>query len=72
MVRHQHPGPDYDTSHRAILAEQIAIERMMRIAEKGLRTAVAALRHMVGMTREYRACHARHGLEVVTPHDRSN
>ncbi len=30
------------------------------------RTAVRALRHMAGMTREYRACQARHGLEIVT------
>ncbi len=65
MVRHQHPRPDFDTSHRAILAEQIAIERIILIAEKGLRTTVAALRHMVGMTWEYRARQTCHGLEIV-------
>ena len=50
MVRHQAPGPHLDGGGPAILGEQVAIERIVAVAEEGPRAAVAALGDMVGMT----------------------
>ena len=50
MVRHQAPGPHLDPGRAAMLGEQIAIKRIVGIAEEGARTAIAALGDMVRMT----------------------
>jgi hypothetical protein len=47
MVGHQHPGPDLRIGRR-LLGEEVAIERMIRVREKGLAAAVAAPSHMMG------------------------
>jgi hypothetical protein len=48
MVRHQAPGPDLDGT--AMFGEQVAIERIVAVAEEGPRAAVATLGDMIGMT----------------------
>jgi hypothetical protein len=62
VVGHQHPRPDLNARSRAVLAEQVAVQRVICIAEEGLRATIAALRYMVGMPWENRACQASHAL----------
>lgn len=50
VVRHQAPGPDLDIGRAAVLREQVAIERIVAVAEDGPYPAIAALGDMVGMT----------------------
>jgi hypothetical protein len=50
VVRHQAPGPNLDPGRAAILGEQVAIKRIVGLAEEGARTAIAALGDMVRMT----------------------
>ena len=50
VVRHQAPGPHLDLGGTAILGEQVAIKRIVGVAEEGARAAVAALGDMVRMT----------------------
>jgi len=59
MIGHQHP--DLDPGERTLRGEQIAVERIIRIAEEGLRTAISPLRHMMREAGEYRARQASHG-----------
>ena len=61
MVRHQWPGSDIDLGLRPMVCEQITVERIIYIAEKGLHVVVAALRHGVRVPRKYCACQASHG-----------
>ena len=72
MVRHQDPGPDLDARRRAMLAEQMAIERAIIVLEKGLRRTVAALGYVVGMPREDRPYQPRHGLEALQVCEKGN
>src|SRR5258705_381182 len=50
VVRHQAPGPNLDPGAAAILGEQVAIKRIIIIAEEGPRAAIATLRDMMRMT----------------------
>jgi uncharacterized protein with ACT and thioredoxin-like domain len=50
VVRHQAPGPHLDTGRTAMGGEQVAIERIVIVAEEGLRAAVATLGDMMRMT----------------------
>ena len=50
MVRHQAPGPHLDGGAAALLGEQVALERIVAVAEEGPRAAIAARGDMVGMT----------------------
>jgi len=43
MVWHEHPCPGRSICGSAVFREQVAIERVINIAEEGLRLAVAAL-----------------------------
>ena len=47
MVGHQAPGPHLDLGRAAVLRQQIAVERVILVAEKGARAAVAALGDMM-------------------------
>lgn len=49
VVRHQTPGPHLDAGRAAMGGEQIAIKRIVSVAEEGLRAAVAALDHVMRM-----------------------
>jgi len=61
MVRHQHPGPDLDLSRAAGYRQEIAIERIVGIAEEGLRPPVATLRHVMRQAGDDETGEARHG-----------
>ena len=50
VVRHQAPGPHLDAGSAAIFGEQVAIKRIVAVAEEGPRAAVAALRDVVRVT----------------------
>ena len=50
VVRHQAPGPHLDIRGAAILGEQVAIKRIIIVAEEGPRAAVATLGDVVRMT----------------------
>ena len=47
MVGHQAPSPYFDIGLAAVLRQQIAVERVILVAEEGARAAVAALGDMV-------------------------
>ena len=47
MVGHQAPGPHRDVRGARMLAEQVAIERIVGVGEKRPRAAVAALGHVM-------------------------
>src|SRR4051794_30783969 len=47
MVRHQASGPHRDIGGAAMLGEQVAIERIVVVAEEGPRATVAALGDVV-------------------------
>ena len=49
MVRHQAPRPDLDLGAAAVRREQVAIKRIILIAEESSRAAVAALVTWCGM-----------------------
>jgi hypothetical protein len=50
VVRHKAPGPYRDFGGAAVLGEQVAVKRVVDVAEKGARAAIAALSDMVRMT----------------------
>ena len=50
VVRHQAPCPHFDLSGAAILDEQVAIKRIIGVAEESPRAAVATLGDMVRVT----------------------
>lgn len=50
VVWHQAPGRHLDPGVRAIRSEQVTIERVVAILEKGARPAVATLSDVVGLT----------------------
>jgi hypothetical protein len=58
MVRHQAPGPHRDADVAAMFGEQVAVERIVTVAEERLRAAVAALGDMVRMTGDDDTCEA--------------
>lgn len=58
MVGHENPRPDLDARVGAVRAEQIAVERVILVAEEGLGTTIAPLRDMMRVPREDRACQA--------------
>ena len=60
MVRHQAPGPDIDLCRAAILAEQVAVQRIVVVAEERPRAAVATLGDVVRMTGKHDAGEAGH------------
>jgi hypothetical protein len=66
MVRHQHPGPDLDTGRSGMVAKKVAVERVIRIAEEGLRASVAALGDMVRQARKDGTSHAGHSA-ILAP-----
>ena len=47
MVGHQTPRPHVDIGLAAVLRQEIAVERIIAVAAKGARAAVAALGDMV-------------------------
>ncbi len=49
VVRHQALGPHRHVGSAAVLAEQVAIERIVEVGKEGASTAVAALGDMVGV-----------------------
>ena len=51
VVGHQAVGPDLDRALRALLGEQVAIERVVGRLEEYRLAAVAALGHVVGKAR---------------------
>jgi hypothetical protein len=60
VVRHQAPGPYLDPGRGAIGGEQVAIKRIVGLAEEGPRAAVAALGDMVRMTGDDDTSEASH------------
>ena len=52
MVGHQHPGPDLRIGRRRLLGEEVSIERMILVVEKGLAAAVAAPSHQMWDSRK--------------------
>jgi hypothetical protein len=47
VVRHQAPGPDIDPCGAAVLREQVAVQRIVVVAEERPRAAIATLGDMV-------------------------
>ena len=47
VVRHQAPAPDVHTGRPAMLAEQVAVQRIVGVVEKRARAAIAALGHVM-------------------------
>ena len=43
-----------------MLADQVAVQRIVLVAEEGLRATIAALGDVMRMPREYRACQPCH------------
>jgi hypothetical protein len=66
MVRHQHPGPNFDTRGAGMLGKQVAVERIVRIGEEGPGASIAPLRHVVRQAREDGAGEASHTGEGLT------
>jgi hypothetical protein len=62
VVRHQAPGPHGDVSGAAMLGQQVAVERVVRIGKEGAGAAVAALGDVVRMTGDDDAGEAGHRL----------
>ena len=60
VVRHQAPGPHLDAGGTAMLGEQVAIKRIVVIAEEGARAAVATLGDVVRVTGDDDAGKAGH------------
>lgn len=60
VVRHQAPGPHLDPGHVAIRSEQVTIERVVVVVEKGARGAIATLGDMVRKTDNDNAREASH------------
>jgi len=56
MVGHQAIGPDLRTRLAGRFAEQVAIQRVVRILEEGLAAPVATLRHVVRDVRDHDSC----------------
>ena len=54
MVGHQAIGPDLRIRLAGRFAEQVTIQRVVRILEEGLAAPIAALRHVVRDTGELR------------------
>ena len=50
MVWHQAPGPDLDAGRGAVGGQQVAIKRIIAVAEEGPRAAIAALGDVVRIT----------------------
>jgi hypothetical protein len=47
VVRHQAPGPHLDRCRSAIFGEQVAVKRIVAVAEEGPCAAIAALSDML-------------------------
>ena len=62
VVGHQAPGPHGDIGGVAMLGEQIAVERIIVVAEESARAAVAALGDVVRMTGDNDAGEAGYGV----------
>src|SRR5437879_1109624 len=65
MVRHQAPGPHLDLGRAAIFGEQIAVKRIVVVAEEGARAAIAALGDMVRVTGNYDTGEAGHAQSCL-------
>ncbi len=50
MVRHQAPGPHFDRGLAAMGGQQVAVQRIIAVAEERPGAAIATLRDMVRMT----------------------
>jgi hypothetical protein len=62
VVGHQAPRPDRDIGRLAMRAQEIAIERIVGVAEEGARTTIAALGDVVRMTGEHDAGETGHAI----------
>ena len=62
VVGHQAPRPHRDIGGAAVFGEQIAVERIIVVAEEGPRTAVATLGDVVRMTGDDDAGEAGHAV----------
>jgi hypothetical protein len=60
VVWHQAPGPDLDRRAPAMCGEQVAIERIIIVAEKRARPTIAAPGDMVRVTRDDNAAETDH------------
>ena len=60
MVRHQAPGPHLDVGGLAIGREQIAVARIVAVAEEGASPAIATLGDMMGMSGDHDAGETGH------------
>jgi len=62
MVRHQAPGPHFHRGLAAMGSEQIAIQRIVAVAEEGACATIAALRDVMRMTGNDGTSEASHEL----------
>lgn len=62
MVRHQRPGPAFDFGGRAVRVEQIAIERIILVAEKVWARLLPRYVAGLGVSWEDGACQPWHRL----------
>jgi hypothetical protein len=60
VVRHQAPGPCLDFGGSTVFCEQVAIQRIIGVAEESARAAIAALGDMVRVTGDNDASEAGH------------
>jgi hypothetical protein len=60
VVGHEAPGPDGDLGGAAVLAQEVAVEAIVGVAEEGALAAVAALRDVMRHSRRDRSRHPCH------------
>ena len=71
VIRHQAPAPHLDPGRGAIGGEQVAIKRIVGLAEESPRAAVAALGDMVRMTGDDDTGEAGHAAGCQSGQDKS-
>src|SRR5262245_2877708 len=64
VIGHQAPRPNLDIGRPAMLAQEIAVERIVGVAEEGAGTAIAALGDVMRQTGNDDACEASHGASL--------
>ena len=62
MVWHQTPGPHFDTGSTAVICQEVAVERIIIVAEEGARTTIATLSDMVRKTGDNEAGKPSHAI----------
>ena len=71
VIRHQTPGPYFNSAFLAPFGQQADIGIIIVRDEKGLLAAIAALGDMVGYSRHYYSGYSGHGRIVTVSNSKS-